>query len=124
MPNSFWNLTELETLRITDNNLTRIPDSIGNLQNLDELYECNRTCAAMSHLTKGVGRRLDNTQPTAVPHAIGTLVKLRILSLGSNRLTALPALGDLTELGALIASSNLLNQLPESFRHLARLSLL
>lgn len=59
------NLTKLEKLDLSYNQLAALPEGIGNLKNLEEL-------------------KLDNNMIVALPEAIGTLHKLKVLSLKEN----------------------------------------
>jgi internalin A len=65
LPQSIGNLTNLTTLSLSDNQLTKLPESIGNLTNLEILY-------------------LDYNQLTELPESIGNLTNLEQLWLGDN----------------------------------------
>ena len=67
-------------LRLENNQLTKLPESIGNLTNLTKLH-------------------LWNNQLAKLPDSIGNLTKLRWLDLGNNKLAKLPdSIGNLTNL--------------------------
>ena len=109
-PNIDWNsliqLTNLQTLRLSSNQLAAVPESISRLSNLHTLsLGCN--------------------QLTAVPESIGQLTNLQTLDLRGNRLTAVPeSIGQLSSLQALLLSSNQLTAVPESIGQLSRLQTL
>ncbi|MBP5092825.1 MAG: leucine-rich repeat domain-containing protein [Abditibacteriota bacterium] len=71
LPESIGNLTKLEKLDLDGNNLTFLPESIGNLTGLTWLY-------------------LLNNNLTSLPESIGNLKSLRKLNLRQNNLTSLP----------------------------------
>ena len=75
-------------LLLGGNQLTAVPEALGKLTNLKELY-------------------LSSNQLTALPDAIGKLTHLQRLDLRDNQLTALPdALGKLTQLKELFLHDN------------------
>ncbi len=77
--------------RVFENKLTELPDSIGNLTNLTELY-CYEN------------------QLTELPDSISNLINLTELCCSSNQLTELPdSMGNLTNLAMLICSNNKLS---------------
>ena len=64
-------MTTLRELRLYNNRLTDLPESIGALSNLRELH-------------------LSNNQLAALPHSVGRLRSLRELRLQDNRVSTLP----------------------------------
>ncbi|MBF8187562.1 leucine-rich repeat domain-containing protein [Nonomuraea sp. K274] len=91
-------------LGLTDNRLTRLPETIGRMGSLVEL-------------------RLYNNRLEALPESIGGLRRLRELHLQGNRLTRLPAsIADLDELRVLDLRDNHLREVPDTLppglRHL------
>jgi Leucine-rich repeat (LRR) protein len=68
IPDAIGNLTNLQKLSLRDNKITTIPDAIGRLTNLQFLY-------------------LDNNQITEIPDAIDSLTELLKLDLSNNQLT-------------------------------------
>jgi hypothetical protein len=103
LPESIGNLTNLEELNLSNNQLTALPESIGNLTNLRTL-------------------NLGFNQLTTIPVSIGNLTNLGTLNLGFNQFTALPeSIGDLTNLVELNLTENQLTELPESIGNLTNL---
>ncbi len=97
------NVDKIIYLDCSDNNLTTLPESIGNLTQLQRFYCCS-------------------TQLTALPESIGNLTQLQTFYCSSNRLTALPeSIWNLTQLKEFCCSSNRLTALPESISNLTQL---
>jgi internalin A len=95
LPESIGQLTGLQELYLFDNQLTSLPESIGQLTGLRVLY-------------------LYTNQLTALPDWIGRLIGLQELYLSDNQLTALPeSIGQLTGLQELYLSGNQLTSLPD-----------
>jgi Leucine-rich repeat (LRR) protein len=104
LPESFGNLKILINLELYGNQLNSLPESFGNLQNLPEL-------------------RLSNNQLSSLPESFGNLQNLSSLYLENNQLSSLPeSFGDLHNLSYLDLSNNQLSSLPESFGNLKYLS--
>ena len=94
----------IKTLNVAHNQLTALPESIGNLAGLRELY-------------------VNDNQLTALPESIGNFVGLRVLHVRGNRLTALPeSIGNLVGLTRFSVTDNQLTALPESIGNLVGLS--
>ena len=103
LPESIGRLTQLQRLRLYNNQLTALPGSLGRLTHLLEL-------------------NLQENQLTALPESIGRLTQLRSLWLHDNQLTALPeSIGWLTQLQRLLLHGNQLTILPESMEKLTHL---
>lgn len=84
--------------------LTSLPESIGNLTNLQYLG-------------------IQNNQLTSLPKSLGSLTNLEHLSLKQNKLTSLPEnIGNLTNLKHLDLCFNKLTSLPESLGNLINLT--
>jgi len=71
LPELIGNLTLLEELTLKNNKLTTVPESLGNLTSLEELW-------------------LNNNQLTTLPESIVNLKSLKFLNLEKNQLTNLP----------------------------------
>ncbi len=87
--------TDIENLNISYNQLTTLPETIGNFVNLKEL---NLGCNQLTILPESIGNlvnlkelNLSYNQLTILPESIGRLVNLRYLNLHNNLLTILPA---------------------------------
>ena len=104
LPGSISSLTDLVSLRLTDNRLITLPSSIGNLTNLREL-------------------RLYKNQLKTLPDSIANLQNLTWLSLSLNRLTVLPeSITELTNLTGLLLNGNQLVALPQRITKLTNLT--
>jgi leucine-rich repeat protein SHOC2 len=94
----------LRQLDLSDRQLTTLPTSIGNLNNLRWL-------------------KLDLNQLTALPDSIGNLTELTWLSVNQNQLTDLPeSIGNLSNLRWLHLDQNQLSALPLSLSNLLNLT--
>lgn len=88
LPQSIGNLTELQSLFLSNQSISSLPESIGQLANLKKLH-------------------LDNNRLTILPSTIGNLSNLSSLYLQNNRLNNLPAsISKLTNLNTLNVSGN------------------
>jgi len=88
LPESIGNLIHLEILDCSGNQLTFLPESIGNLRNLGALH-----CS--------------NNQLTYLPQSIGNLQNLEVLNCSSNQLTSLPGfIENLDNLKMLLCTEN------------------
>ena len=109
LPDSLGNLTALTTLDLSVNQLTRLPDSLDTLRSLTALTTLDFT----------------RNQLTQLPDSFGSLTALTQLNLRGNQLTRLPdSFGNLTALTTLHLSGNLLALLPDSFGNLTALTTL
>lgn len=118
IPASLGNLTALNTIYLSDNELTGIiPPSIGNLVNLS-VFDISRN-SIQGAIPSSLGSLVNltvldmslNMLDGSIPEAIGALLKLKVLNLAGNKLSSsVPAqLGNLTSLVDLDLSSNLLS---------------
>jgi Leucine-rich repeat (LRR) protein len=71
LPDSIGNLINLKQLYLSNNKLESLPDSIGNLINLKQLY-------------------LSNNKLESLSDSIGNLINLKELSLSNNKISTLP----------------------------------
>jgi hypothetical protein len=100
LPESIGNLSNLKSLWLSYNQLQTLPESIGDLSNLKSLW-------------------LSSNQLQTLPESMGDLSSLEVLLLSDNQLTHLPeSIGFLSILSDLDLSSNQLTFLPESFCNL------
>ena len=96
-------LVNLEKLYLNYNNLTTLPESIGNLEKLKLLD-------------------IPSNQLTFLPITIGQMINLETLNLGGNQLTSLPnSIGDLEKLKILNLENNKILLLPDSITKLENL---
>ena len=103
LPESLGQLTQLRGLFLDNNKLTALPEWLGQLTQLWELS-------------------LDNNKLTALPESLSQFTQLEVLNLDSNKLTALPeSLSQLTQLEVLSLANNQLTTLPESLGQLRKL---
>ena len=95
-----WNNGRLIYLNLLDNQLTSLPESIGELSSLKTLY-------------------LTHNQLTSLPESIGELSSLETFAVVDNQLTSLPeSISELSSLETLFLSFNQLTSLPASICNL------
>ncbi|MFX1259645.1 MAG: TIR domain-containing protein [Promethearchaeota archaeon] len=109
--------------------LSTLPESIGNLSLLKELYlfgnELLTLPESITKLTSLQLLHLDNNELSTLPESISNLASLKELSLSANQLTTLPeSIGDLKSLKTLILAFNELSTLPESIINITSLEIL
>jgi Leucine-rich repeat (LRR) protein len=130
LPESIGNLINLQAIILDDNQLTSLPESIGNLTNLKHiiLYENQLTSLpeSIGNLTNLKEMQFNNSnQLTTLPDSIGSLQNLARIHLSNNRLTSLPdSIGNLTKLKYLNIANNRLTTLPDSIGNLQELEYL
>lgn len=100
------------------NHLTKVPDDIGNLVNLEVLILSNNSLKklppAIGELKKLRILDLDENKIEVLPYEIGELSSLSKLTVNNNKLTTIPkSIGKLTNLESLHLSENKLLSLPE-----------
>ena len=119
-------LRERTELDLSDTQITTLPESIGQLSNLQtlDLWETQITVLpeSIGQLTELQTLDLSDTQITVLPESIGQLAKLKDMFLSDNQIAVLPeSIGQLTELQALDLSHTQITSLPESIGQLAKL---
>jgi len=94
LPETIGQLVNLQELSLSDNQITELPETIGQLINLQELW-------------------LDKNKITGLPETIGQLVNLQELTLDNNQITGLPeTIGQLVNLQKLWLHDNKITELP------------
>ena len=107
--------------------LTTLPESIGQLGNLQELDVTGNQLTALptnlSQLTRLTALSMARNQLDALPEFLWQLTELRLLNVAENQLSALSErIGDLTRLHTLDIGHNALTALPESLGKLTDLT--
>jgi Leucine-rich repeat (LRR) protein len=128
-PECINTLVQLDTLNLSVNNLTILPESIGLLTQLNTL---NLSVNNLSTLPESIGllTQLDTlflikNKLIEIPESIGSLTQLQTLYLFHNDLNKLPdSIGSLKELQILNVSYNNLKEIPSSIYKLNKLLLL
>uniref|UniRef100_A0A8C2FXF5 Erbb2 interacting protein n=1 Tax=Cyprinus carpio TaxID=7962 RepID=A0A8C2FXF5_CYPCA len=124
---STGSLKRLTTLKVDDNQLMFLPDTIGGLTTLDEL-DCafNEIEALPSTTGQCVNLRTfaaDHNLLTQMPPEMGSLKNVTVLFLHSNKLESLPEeMGDMQKLKVINLSDNKLKNLPYSFTKLNQMT--
>ena len=96
LPETIWNLNNLEDLSLGSgsNSLTSLSENISNLSDLEKLYldldGLNTLPDGICSLTKLKELTVSYSQIISIPDSIGKLSNLKILNLGGNQLTSLP----------------------------------
>ena len=127
IPQSLGQLSDLTELLLNHNQLRKVPQSFGQLLNLTTLRLDNNQ---LRHLPKELGQlseltqlHLDNNQLRLLPGNIGELPKLLFLDVCDNHLRQLPgSLIQLSSLKELYLDNNLLSYLPEGIEALSNLT--
>ena len=101
-------LSNLKELDLNDNQLTSIPESIGNLTKLERLYLQNNQLTSLEgieNLTNLKVLKLSNNELTSL-EGIKNLTNLEVLKLSNNKLTSLKGIENLTNLEVLGLQNN------------------
>ena len=126
LPESLGLLTELQDLRLGFNRLTVLPDWMGQLKKLRSLSLLGNHLTALPEeivqLTQLQTLDLNKNQLTVLPKGLAQLSQLQYLSLSNNQLTVLPnGLAQLAQLQYLSLSNNQLTVLPDWLAQLSQL---
>uniref|UniRef100_A0A674D693 Leucine rich repeat containing 7 n=1 Tax=Salmo trutta TaxID=8032 RepID=A0A674D693_SALTR len=122
-------LKKLTTLKVDDNQLTSLPNTIGSLSLLEE-FDCS--CNELESLPPTIGYlpnlrtfSADENFLIELPREIGNCKNVTVMSLRSNKLEFLPdEIGQMTKLRVLNLSDNRLKNLPFTFTKLKDLAAL
>ena len=123
VPEALGQLSSLQTLDLSDNQLASVPEALGQLSSLQSLELTNNQLAsvpeALGQLSSLRTLLLDNNQLASVPEALGQLSSLRTLWLDNNQLASVPeALGQLSSLRTLWLHKNQLASVPDALGQL------
>ena len=119
-------LVNLQYLFLSSNEITSLPDSIGNISALQELdLSYNQLNSLPDSLTNITGLRelsLSYNQLSSLPENLGNINSLQLLNVSGNQLTSLPnSIGNLANIQMLYLNKNQLTELPETIIGLERL---
>lgn len=117
------------SILLNNNELTTLPESLGNIQNLQYLDVKNNRLTVMpdaiSRLINSIFLDLSNNQITKLSDTIGNLIKLKFLNLNHNKLESLPqSVAQLKSLKFLNLNSNAFKIVPDVLAQLPSLSVL
>ncbi len=126
LPNSIGNLKNLQRLELNDNHLNILPESFKDLKKLKYL---NLNKNFFTSMPDSIGDlkelrhlELKGNHLKNIPKSLQKLNNLEQLQLRGNKFTSLPDwIGNLKNLRYLILTSNQLSNLPESFKNLNNL---
>jgi GTPase SAR1 family protein len=129
LPESLGQLTHLTVLDLHNNQLSIVPDSLGQLTNLTTLDLSDNQLSivpdSLGQLTNLTALDLSDNQLSIVPDSLGQLTNLTALFLSDNQLSGVPeSLGQLTNLTELFLHNNQLSSVPESLGQLTNLTTL
>ena len=129
LPESVGRLANLQELYLRDTQITALPESVGRLANLQWLFLSNTQITALpesfGQLANLQWLDLSHTQITALPESVGQLAKLQALDLHNTQITALPeSVSRLSNLQELYLFGAQITALPESVGRLAKLQVL
>ncbi|WP_186648396.1 leucine-rich repeat domain-containing protein [Fluviispira vulneris] len=113
IPDSFFQLTNLKVLVLNQNKLKWIPGNISQLINLEELYLNGKSRRTMKSSCFGFFG-FQHGEISSIPESLTTLTKLRILDLSHNRISDIPdSFYNLTKLMDLDISDTAVSILPD-----------
>jgi Leucine-rich repeat (LRR) protein len=126
LPEAIASLTNLQRLNLNNNQLTELPKAIAFLTQLQVLDLSNNKLRklpnAIASFTQLQVLDLSNNKLRKLPETIASLTQLQVLYLHNNQLTELPeALASLTQLQQLYLHNNQLTKLPEALASLTQL---
>jgi len=126
-----YDITNLNARRIdlSGKGLTKIPDFVFYMKNLQELYLSNNKITTLPseirHLKKLDGLDLNRNKLVSLPPEFGQLKNLETLQLSKNKLVSLSeSIGQLKKLKVIGLGDNNLSTLPESIGQLQKLEMI
>lgn len=127
VPQSLFNLVQLEELYLSLNELAELPESLAELSHLRELYLSMNEISNLPEAIGSLGQLqvldLSNNRLSVLPRSVAGLLQLRSLNLSANRIAELPsAVLGLQNLRELNLTDNCLEELPADARQLSRLN--
>nr|NGY95356.1 hypothetical protein [Neochlamydia sp. AcF84] len=127
LPPEIGQLSQLQTLKLNQNQLNTLPGEIGQLSKLARLYlyqnQLTTLPAEIVQLSQLQELRLSENHLSSLPAEIGQLSQLQTLDLRENQLTTLPAeIGQLSQLQEFRLSGNHLSSLPAEIGQLSKLA--
>lgn len=129
LPESLFELTQLEELILSGNELSSLPSEIDRLHHLKILdlagNQLSELPASLSRLTQLVRLDLASNQLRDLPADISALAHLEYLDVYANQITQLPdGITDCRHLSTLRLADNELTKLPIAFGNLSKLEIL
>ena len=126
LPEEFKDLTNLRTLSLNMNKFEHIPDAIFNLSNLEYLNLSDNNIKSVSYelsnLVNLTDLKLKNTNISYIPDEIGKLTKLINLNATFNFIEKIPIqIENLINLNTLKLSNNNIEEIPEEFYKLTNM---
>ncbi|GLT51973.1 hypothetical protein SLA2020_253420 [Shorea laevis] len=126
IPDSIGQLSKLESMDLSGNQLGSIPDSIGQLSKLESMYlfgnQLRSIPDSIGQLSKLESMDLSQNQLGSIPDSIGQLSKLEIMDLSGNQLRSIPdSIGQLSNLESMDLFGNQLRSIPDSIGQLSKL---
>jgi Leucine-rich repeat (LRR) protein len=123
IPPIIGELTAVETIDLSYNEVTTLPSEIGKLVNLRVL---NLVGGSFKYLPEEIGNctkmeklLLGTNEMDTLPWSIGKLTSLKELDLSDNKLRKLPGtLGNLQNVRKLLVQDNLISELPENMANI------
>lgn len=120
-------LSSLTALFLNSNQITVVPEGIGNLSSLIELSLSSNQITtvpdAIGRLTNLAILEMRTNQIAVVPDAIGRLSNLKELDFYANQITAFPnTIGNLSNLTRLSLSANRISTVPDAISSLSNLT--
>lgn len=125
LPDNIGDLAKLSHLNVPFNRVKWLPDSLGKLKALSYLSLNNNKISKLPdtifNLTNLKNLFLDDNELTNIPNSVEKLKMLQVLSMSHNLLTMLPeCLENLPKLEELRVTNNLLRSIPDGFEKLLK----